>query len=175
MAHQNGEKGSYNDKELRDMIVNFMLAGRDTTAATMSWFVYRMCCLPEVADKIYEEGVRVIGKHESFESAAECLRHDTLAKMHYLHAAIEESIRLHPPVSRVRMMTTIFQWIICQPKQLLNNLTLEICHRKVGVSLQVKRFFIILVSYGYRHLTTTTLNIVFNVIWYIMSLWQLFK
>lgn len=102
MAHQNGEKGSYNDTELRDMIVNFMLAGRDTTAATMSWFVYRMCCLPEVADKIYEEGVRVIGKHESFESAAECLRHDTLAKMHYLHAAIEESIRLHPPVSRVR-------------------------------------------------------------------------
>lgn len=107
MAHHNGEEDSYNDKELRDMIISFMLAGRDTTAVTLSWFVYRMCSLPKVADKIYEEGVQVIGKHESFESAAKCLTHDTLGKMHYLHAAIEESIRFHPPVSRVRMMTTI--------------------------------------------------------------------
>lgn len=107
MAHHNGEEDSYSDKELRDMIINFMLAGRDTTAVTLSWFVYRMCSLPEVANKIYEEGVQVIGKHESFESAAKCLRHDTLGKMHYLHVAIEESIHFYPPVSMVPTMTTL--------------------------------------------------------------------
>jgi hypothetical protein len=37
------------------MILNFIIAGRDTTAATLSWFFYMMTCHPEVGDKIVEE------------------------------------------------------------------------------------------------------------------------
>ncbi|KAF3775341.1 hypothetical protein EJ110_NYTH50716 [Nymphaea thermarum] len=31
------------DKYLRDIILNFMVAGKDTTAGTLSWFFYMMC------------------------------------------------------------------------------------------------------------------------------------
>lgn len=57
MAHHIGVKGNYSDKELQDMIINFMLARRDPMAVTLSWFVYCMCSLPEVVDKIDEMGV----------------------------------------------------------------------------------------------------------------------
>ena len=46
---------AYTDTALRDMILNFVIAGRDTTAATLSWFFYMMTCHPEVGDKIMEE------------------------------------------------------------------------------------------------------------------------
>lgn len=102
MANLTQDENSYDDKELRDVIISFVLAGRDTTAVTLSWFTYEMCCHPEIADKIYEEGVAVIGKHTVVESAVEHLTHEALGQMHYLHAALSESLRLHPAVPRVR-------------------------------------------------------------------------
>lgn len=111
MSHAHGGEDSYNDKELRDVTIDFLLAGRDTTSVTLAWFMYEICCHPEVADKIYEEGIKVVGKHTDFESMAEHLTHDNLGRMHYLHAAISESLRLHPPVPRV--------WSI--PKYILTN------------------------------------------------------
>ncbi|CAK9237866.1 unnamed protein product [Sphagnum troendelagicum] len=46
---------TYTDKNLRDTMLNFVIAGRDTTAVTLSWFVYMICSHPDVADKIHEE------------------------------------------------------------------------------------------------------------------------
>jgi cytochrome P450 len=43
------------DKTLRDIILNFIIAGRDTSAVTLTWFFYMMSCHPEVADKVFEE------------------------------------------------------------------------------------------------------------------------
>ncbi|KAJ3706682.1 hypothetical protein LUZ61_010387 [Rhynchospora tenuis] len=43
------------DKYLRDIILNFMSAGRDTTAGTLSWFFYMMCRHPHMQDKIARE------------------------------------------------------------------------------------------------------------------------
>lgn len=100
MSHAHGSEDCYSDKELRDISLDFLLAGRDTTAATLAWFMYEMCCHPEVAEKIYEEGIEVVGKHADFDSMAEHLTHDNLGRMHYLHAALSESLRLHPPVPR---------------------------------------------------------------------------
>lgn len=101
MARAEGVEDHYNDTELRNVIVDFLLAGRDTTGVTLAWFMYEMCCHPDIADKIYQEGVEVAGKHNDFESMAEHLTHDNLGRMHYLHAALSESLRLHPPVPRV--------------------------------------------------------------------------
>jgi len=106
MAYAQGAEDSYNDKELRDVTIDFLLAGRDTTAATLAWFMYEICCHPEIADKIYNEGIEVVGKHTDFESMAEHLTHDNLGRMHYLHAALSESLRLHPPVPRVCSIPT---------------------------------------------------------------------
>lgn len=59
MCKRDNEGAAYTNKALRDMILNFIIAGRDTTAVTLSWFFYMMTCHPEVADKIVEELVTV--------------------------------------------------------------------------------------------------------------------
>lgn len=108
MGHHSGDEDSYSDQELRDVIVDFLLAGRDTTAVTLAWFIYEMCCHPEIADKIYKEGVEVVGKHTNFESMAAQLTHESLGRMQYLHAALTESLRLHPPVPKVCFEFVLF-------------------------------------------------------------------
>ncbi|KAG0592034.1 hypothetical protein M758_1G201300 [Ceratodon purpureus] len=100
MANKEGAEDHYNDVELRDVVVDFLVAGRDTTGVTLAWFMYEICCHPEIADKVYQEGVEVLGKHTDYESMAEKLTHDNLGRMQYLHAALSECLRLHPPVPR---------------------------------------------------------------------------
>ncbi|KAI3959303.1 hypothetical protein MKW98_018893 [Papaver atlanticum] len=43
------------DKILRDVIINFVLAGRDTTAATLSRSIYMLMINPNIAEHIYTE------------------------------------------------------------------------------------------------------------------------
>nr|DAD21291.1 TPA_asm: hypothetical protein HUJ06_022754 [Nelumbo nucifera] len=43
------------DKSLRDVVLNFVIAGRDTTATTISWFIYMIMTHPHVAAKLYSE------------------------------------------------------------------------------------------------------------------------
>ncbi|MCO5594019.1 hypothetical protein L7F22_048038 [Adiantum nelumboides] len=104
MKYNEGKDGAYNDVELRDSILNFMIAGRDTTAVALSWFLYCVCKHPFVGDKIYKEGLEVLGLQENhglgFEDVAQKIEHQHLAKMHYLHAALSETLRLYPPVPR---------------------------------------------------------------------------
>ncbi|KAL2622218.1 hypothetical protein R1flu_002423 [Riccia fluitans] len=101
----------YTDKALRDHVVNFIIAGRDTTAITLSWFTYMICLHPEVAEKVYEE-VTELERSESsaateegqdsledqFAKFAEVLTFYSVGKLNYLHAALTETLRLFPPV-----------------------------------------------------------------------------
>ncbi|KAG0560232.1 hypothetical protein KC19_10G164500 [Ceratodon purpureus] len=97
----------YTDKDLRDMILNFLVAGRDTTAVTLSWFFYMMTCHPEVANKIVDELSTVAqspAQHtgevteETIVEFSKLLTYETLGKLHYLHAALSETLRLYPAV-----------------------------------------------------------------------------
>lgn len=66
LCNRGGEISHYVDTALRDMILNFIVAGRDTTAGTLTWFFYMMSSHPEIADKIFDElstVVAVAGKH----------------------------------------------------------------------------------------------------------------
>ncbi|XP_057813818.2 cytochrome P450 704B1 [Cryptomeria japonica] len=107
------------DKNLRDIVLNFVIAGRDTTAATLSWFVYMMITHPHEATKVYEElckfeaerareeGVTLIqvdgpediqGFHKRMEQFSQLLNYDSLGKLTYLYATITETLRLYPAV-----------------------------------------------------------------------------
>ncbi|KAJ7552926.1 hypothetical protein O6H91_06G077100 [Diphasiastrum complanatum] len=92
----------YKDKDLRDSILNFVLAGRDTTAITLSWLVYLLCSNPDVLDKISAELTSVLGdtKNVNISEFCELLTPEHLAQLHYLHAAVNEALRLYPPVPR---------------------------------------------------------------------------
>ncbi|WJX92853.1 hypothetical protein P8452_74439 [Trifolium repens] len=90
------------DKYLRDIIFNFMIAGKDTTANTLSWFFYMLCKNPLVEDKIVQEIKDVTCSHESelnnIDEFVANLTDVILDKMHYLHAALTETLRLYPVV-----------------------------------------------------------------------------
>ncbi|KAF5744329.1 hypothetical protein HS088_TW08G00932 [Tripterygium wilfordii] len=90
-----------NDRYLRDIILNFMIAGKDTSANTLSWFIYALCKNPLIQEKLAQEVRDVTGSQE------EAIRIDdfitkttdsTLEQMHYLHSALTETLRLYPAV-----------------------------------------------------------------------------
>nr|QWK52441.1 cytochrome P450 704A2-2 [Isatis tinctoria] len=90
-----------NDKYLRDIILNFMIAGKDTTAASLSWFLYMLCKNPLVQEKIVQEIRDVTSSHEKTTDVngfVESINEEALDQMQYLHAALSETLRLYPPV-----------------------------------------------------------------------------
>lgn len=109
---------------LRDIVLNFVIAGRDTTAVTLSWFLYSIVEKPEIAQRLYEElsefqtkkrplshtedqpnatsSDHVDGKLRDF---AKLLSYDNLKpeELPYLQAVISETLRLFPAVPMVRI------------------------------------------------------------------------
>ncbi|CAI9097778.1 OLC1v1034265C1 [Oldenlandia corymbosa var. corymbosa] len=85
--------GSVNDETyLRDIVVSFLLAGRDTVASALTSFFWLIANHPEVEAAIQIEADRVIGPNQQLTSV------DQLRELHYLHAAVLESMRLYPPI-----------------------------------------------------------------------------
>ena len=96
------DPGCFDNKYLRDIILNFVIAGRDTTAGTLSWFLHVLCRDQRIQDKIARE-VReaTTGDHQDVGGVQEftaCLTEDAIGSMHYLHAALTETLRLYPAV-----------------------------------------------------------------------------
>ncbi|XP_048428323.1 cytochrome P450 704B1 isoform X1 [Pyrus x bretschneideri] len=106
------------DKSLRDVVLNFVIAGRDTTATTLSWAIYMVMTHPHVAEKLYSE-LKTFEEDQAREEKvslhpydtenlelfnrrvaqfAGLLSYDSLGKLYYLHAVITETLRLYPAV-----------------------------------------------------------------------------
>ncbi|XP_056168911.1 cytochrome P450 94C1-like [Syzygium oleosum] len=81
------------DGYLRDIVVSFLLAGRDTVASALTSFFRLVSQNPEVRDAIREESDRVMGP-----TSGGLASFDQMHKMHYLQAALYECMRLYPPV-----------------------------------------------------------------------------
>lgn len=112
------------DKSLRDVVLNFVIAGRDTTATTLTWAIYMVMTHSSVAEKLYlelksfeedgakEEKVSFVQYNmenpESFNHRvtqfAGLLNYDSLGRLYYLHAVITETLRLYPAVPQVSIV-----------------------------------------------------------------------
>ncbi|TKY67089.1 fatty acid omega-hydroxylase [Spatholobus suberectus] len=87
--------GSVNDDvHLRDIVVSFLLAGRDTVAAALTGFFSLLSKSPQAEALIREEMGRVVGPVQGLEFPT----FEQIREMHYLNAAIHESMRLFPPI-----------------------------------------------------------------------------
>jgi cytochrome P450 len=73
---------------LRDIVVSFVLAGKDSTSAALTWLFWLLAAHPRCERRVHEEASRL----------REDSDYDELKGMHYLHAAITEAMRLYPPV-----------------------------------------------------------------------------
>ena len=85
-----GDAGEVDYKHLRDMILNIIMAGKDTTAGALAWFLYMMCKHPEVQERISEEAADAGEATSSIDDFSRSLNDEALNKMHYLHAALPE-------------------------------------------------------------------------------------
>ncbi|KAK4440626.1 cytochrome [Sesamum alatum] len=81
------------DVFLRDIVVSFLLAGRDTVASALTSFFWILSKNTHVVEKIREESDRVMGQEPE-----KMVEFAQLREMHYLQAAVHESMRLFPPV-----------------------------------------------------------------------------
>ncbi|XP_058186064.1 alkane hydroxylase MAH1-like [Rhododendron vialii] len=85
-----------NDKFLRDTILSFMIAGRDTTSSALTWFLWLVSTHPIVEAKIREELKTTIP--EKAANKRRVFSVEGVSKLVYLHSALCESLRLYPPV-----------------------------------------------------------------------------
>lgn len=87
-AKKNGNV--YSDVFLKDMVLNFLIAGRDTTAQALSWIFWLLAQHPAVEDKILKEVKDVVGDGP--------LTYENSAKLKYVQNVINEGLRLYPSV-----------------------------------------------------------------------------
>jgi cytochrome P450 len=80
----------YDEKFMQDMVLNFLIAGRDTTAQSLSWTLYLVLGHPEVEKKALEEIGDVCG--------GRALKYEDVQRLTYLQAVVNESLRLYPSV-----------------------------------------------------------------------------
>jgi cytochrome P450 len=97
---QDGER--MNDKQLRDEVMTFLLAGHETTALTLSWTWYLLAQYPSVEDKLQAELERVLGGRAP--------EFSDLPALAFAERVIKESMRLYPPAwSLARTVVSDFE------------------------------------------------------------------
>ena len=109
------------DQYLRDITLNFIIAGKDTSANTLTWFFYLLCKHPLVQEKLaleVREATKADQNSTTPDELAELITDQVLDKMQYLHAALTETLRLYPAVPVIIFVAKDFRMI-------LNNTTIK--------------------------------------------------
>ena len=92
-ASGSDEESKMSDQQMRDEVLNILLAGHESTANALTWTWHELLKNPEVYGKIKQEVQQ--------ELAGETPTYQELEKLIYTRAVFEEAIRLYPPFWRV--------------------------------------------------------------------------
>lgn len=84
--------------EIRDHLLNIMLAGRSTTASLLLSAISELSRNPEVWQKLRQEVIMHFGEGNSPEEI-DSITFESLKKCNYLKWVINETLRIYPPVS----------------------------------------------------------------------------
>ncbi|XP_050234568.1 cytochrome P450 94B1 [Mercurialis annua] len=79
----------HGEKVIRDMVISFIMAGRDTTSAAMTWLFWLLSCYPGIEEETVKETNFMLKSR---------LDYDSLKELKLLKACLCESMRLYPPV-----------------------------------------------------------------------------
>jgi len=85
---ETGKRFDY--EELVDQVAMLFLAGHETSASALSWSLYLIASVPEIQQRMYEEGRAVLGRREPDYADIKKLR------VHW--NVFREALRLYPPV-----------------------------------------------------------------------------
>ncbi|KAF6149133.1 hypothetical protein GIB67_025989 [Kingdonia uniflora] len=78
--------------------LSFLFAGRDSTGTSLTWFFYMLWKNPRVEEKIMEELRQIYSAKNKDGKQPFVFESEDLKGLVYLHAALSESLRLHPPL-----------------------------------------------------------------------------
>lgn len=92
LAAQREANGSRpaDDRQMRDEVMTLLLAGHETTAATLAWTWYELARQPEAARRVRAEVDEVL--------AGRPATAEDLPRLAYTRAVVDEVLRLYPPV-----------------------------------------------------------------------------
>lgn len=87
------------DKTLvADAALNYLSAGRDTTAQALTWTFYLLMKHPKVFQKARREIEQCVGRLVDSERGLDGLATLGLAQVPFVHAVFNEALRLYPPI-----------------------------------------------------------------------------
>jgi len=90
----------YTDEELRDISMSILLAGRDTTACTLSFALAELLQHNNIEQRLLAEMEEKLAHTTCFGGSQDVSMEDvTQRNMPYLHGFVYEILRLHPPVA----------------------------------------------------------------------------
>ncbi|KAI3468716.1 hypothetical protein Pfo_025379 [Paulownia fortunei] len=95
------KKESYTDKFLQHVVLNFILAGRDTSSVALSWFFWLITLNPRVEEKILFELCSILMETRGGDTSTwldDPLVFEEIDQLIYLKAALSETLRLYPSV-----------------------------------------------------------------------------
>ncbi|KAK2462197.1 hypothetical protein APHAL10511_005785 [Amanita phalloides] len=98
-------------KLLKDETLNIMIAGRDTTASTLTFVVYLLSMYPHIMARLRQEILDEVGLTKTPDA-------NDIKEMKYLRAVINETLRLYPAVPfNVRQSVNATTWPHPDPTQ----------------------------------------------------------
>ena len=119
------------DEEIRDHLLALLVAGHETTAIALAWMVYLVCSDPEVLAKLRAE-LDAAGDADA----------DVIAKLPYLSAVWDETLRLEPIVTDVvrtlREPLELGGFLI--PKGACVGVAIDVIHRDPTLYPEPERF-----------------------------------
>jgi cytochrome P450 len=119
-----GDNCGLSDEEIRDQCMTIFLAGHETTALALSWWIGLMAQHPQAAQLAQAEVDSVL--------AGQPIQYADIANMRYLNWSLKEALRLYPPASslisrRTIREVTLGDWRI--PKGAMVRVTPWVVHR----------------------------------------------
>jgi len=92
-------RSGQNNEFIRDSVINFLIAGRDTTASLLTWTVYYLSMYPDIKEKLIQEIDEHLGKREP--------TFDDIKNFKYMNNVLNEVLRLNPPALPVTSKQSI--------------------------------------------------------------------
>lgn len=88
------DKDKEDEVMIRDMMISFIMAGRDTTSAAMTWLFHLLSGHPNIEQQVVKEILLATRSEVESHTSGESLK-----ELRLLKACLCESMRLYPPVA----------------------------------------------------------------------------
>jgi cytochrome P450 len=96
-----GGEAAGGDAAAVDAVLNFIIAGRDTTAQALSWALYRLSRAPAAEAALLREARAALGPGIAAPGGvAAAAGYEAVKRLRYARAVLLETLRLHPSVPK---------------------------------------------------------------------------